>query len=179
MVTRSTEKLYELILYIAKRYEDDPKFGVTRVAKVLFWSDFEWFRQTGDAITGSDYRAAPRGPLLEGQDSILNGMTWKEWLAIELRPSGGAYPYRRPIALREPNMSLFTDGEMRIIDRVIAEQRDKYATELSDLSHEFIGWQVALPGERIPYGVASIFAPKLTKDDREIAKRLGSRLGSG
>lgn len=177
MVTRSLDKLHELILYIARRYEDDPRFGVTRVAKVLFWADFERFRETGDAITGSDYQAAPRGPLLEGQKGILEGMAWKHWLRMESRPSGGAHPYHRPIALREPNMSLFTADEMQIIDRIIAEQWGRNATELSDLSHAFVGWQVARQGERIPYGVASVFAPEITRDDIEIAKRLGSRLG--
>jgi hypothetical protein len=178
MVRYSLDKLRESILYISRRCENDPTFGLTKLTKVLFWSDFEWFQRTGEAITGSDYIAAPRGPLLEKQEGILTGMEFKHWLHMENRPSGGENPYRRPIANRAPDTSLFTAEELNVIDRVIVDQWGKHATELSDLSHRFIGWQVARPGERIPYGAASIFAPEITDDDIALAKELGSRLGS-
>jgi hypothetical protein len=165
MVRRNIEKLHELILYIARQYEDDPLYGKTRLTKVLFWSDFEHYRQTGEAITGSDYIAMPQGPMLENLDGYLTGMGFKNWLTIEPAPSGGPNPLQRPVATREPNLGVFAADELAVIDRIIAEQRGTSAAEVSDLSHEFIGWRAApRHGERIPYGTALLSKPRLTPE---------------
>lgn len=176
MVKRDTDKLRELILYIAKRSEDDTRFGVTRLMKALFWSDFECYRRTGEAITGSDYTKMPYGPMLEGQQSILESLDRGGALRFEHIQAGQGMQ-RRPVALRDPDLLCFTTDELQIVDRVLAAQRGQTASQVSDLSHEFIGWQVALKGERIPYGTATIYAPEITAADQAIARELGSRLG--
>lgn len=178
MVTNRLDKLRELILYIAMRYQDDDRFGVTRLTKVLFWADFEHFRETGESITGSNYIKMPRGPMLEGQQGILQGMQWRQELRIELHPSGGSKPYQRPVASRQPDLSLFTASEIQRLDRIIEEHRGETASKVSDLSHKFLGWQVAHSGERIPPGTASVYAPEITEEDIQVAMQLGPRLGS-
>jgi len=176
MVRLSLDKLEHLILYIAQQYQHDPNFGLTRLAKVLFWADFRRYRQTGEAITGSDYIKMPNGPMPEGLDDILQGLQREGALRVESRKHGD-YTQRRAVPVREPDMQLFSADEVRLIDQVIAENRGRSARDVSALSHEFLGWQVAARGERIPYGTAFLSAPTVTAEDVRIASQLESRLG--
>ncbi len=50
--TRSTEKLRELVLYIADKCEEDRTFGAVKLNKILFYADFISFAEYGEPITG-------------------------------------------------------------------------------------------------------------------------------
>ena len=164
MLTSSLAKMQELILYIASRYAGDSRFGVTRLNKVLFWADFEHFRRTGRAITGGNYIKLDNGPVLEQFDGIVDGLRARGALRVD-ELSSGPFTLKQPVALRPPSPELFTPEELRLIDEIIDANRGKTATDVSDLSHEFVGWQVARRGEAIPYGTAFLASPSLTDDE--------------
>ena len=176
MVTYSLDKLYELILYIAWRNRDDPDFASTRLTKDLYYADFEQFRQTGEAITGSDYLAMPNGPMLEGFQGILEGMQTKRMLRVEGQPSG-PFMQKRPVPLRQADLTVFTVAELRVIDRVIAEHWGETATMASRQSHDLPGWRFTRQGERIPYGIAWLIDPEPTQEEQRRAHALAARLG--
>ena len=56
-------KFAELLLYVAEESEDDPKFGATKLNKIMYFSDFEAFGILGRPITGASYRRLERGPV--------------------------------------------------------------------------------------------------------------------
>lgn len=56
------ERFEELVLYIAWETREDPDFGRTKLAKVLFYSDFTAYLDEGKAFTGARYEAWPNGP---------------------------------------------------------------------------------------------------------------------
>jgi hypothetical protein len=166
--------MQELILYIASRYAGNSQFGVTRLNKVLFWADFEQFRRTGQAITGGNYIKLDNGPVLERFDGILDGLRARRALYLE-EVASGPYTLKRPVALRPANLELFTPEELRLIDEVIEANQGKTTTDVSDLSHEFVGWQVARLGEAIPYGTAFLASPSLTDDEIAYGLRLAEQ----
>ena len=61
------------------------------------------------------------------------------------------YVQHRVVPNRRPHTRLFEDGELEIVDRVIAELRPNTATEVSELSHETEGLKVARMRGIIPY----------------------------
>ena len=164
MIASSLTKMQELILYIASRYAGDSRFGVTRLNKVLFWADFEHFRRTGQAITGGTYIKLDHGPVLERVDDILDGLRARGELRLEQVESDPSM-LKRPVALRPANLELFTPEELRLVDEIIDANRGTTATDVSDLSHQFVGWQVAQLGEAIPYGTAFLAPPSLTEEE--------------
>jgi hypothetical protein len=172
-------RLEELILYIVARHEGDRQFGLTRLTKVLFWAEFEWFRRTGKPIAGGTYIKMPRGPMLDRFRDTLYGMQQRNLLRLERRPSGGPYPLERPITMREPDITLFSADQLALVDQIIAHHWGETAGEVSDISHDFMGWRLADPQERIPYGTATVYAPEVTDEDVQLALKLGSRLGPG
>lgn len=178
MITRNPNKLRHLILYAAQQHAVAPHFGKVLLAKVLFWSDFEHFAMTGQPITGQAYVKQPNGPVPERFDEVLDGMQRRGELYLEPEQVG-PYTQQRPVALVEPDMSVFSESERELIDRVISDQRGMTASEASAYSHSAVGWQAAQPGERIPYGTAWIVEPppEPTEQDHEIARQIAVKLG--
>ena len=174
MITPILARTQELILYIASRYAGDSRFGVTRLNKVLFWADFEQFRRTGRAITGGTYIKLDHGPVLEQFDDILDGLRARGELRLEEVESGPDL-LTRPVALRPPELELFTPEELRLVDEIIDANRGTTATDVSDLSHQFVGWQVARLGEAIPYGTAFLARPSLTEEEVAHGLKLAAR----
>jgi len=170
------EKLGELILYVAKRLQNDPSGGATKINKVLFFSEFSFMRTHGHPITGVEYQKLDRGP------APRRLLPVREWL-IE---SGAArldhtvyfgYPLNRLIPLREFQRSLFTVDEIAQVDEVIDGLSSRSAAEASEMSHRETGWRMVENGETIPYEAAYLVpAFKVTDKMRRHAEELSSHL---
>jgi hypothetical protein len=59
-VSRDREKLLNAIIYFLR---ETKHCHTLKLFKLLNFSDFEHFRQTGRTIFGLDYRALPKGPV--------------------------------------------------------------------------------------------------------------------
>ena len=57
-----SQKFKQLILYLAERSGDDPGFAATKLNKLMYFCDFEAYRQLGRSITGARYQKLPWGP---------------------------------------------------------------------------------------------------------------------
>ena len=155
----NTRKFSELILYVAKRSEDDPNFGATKLNKILFYADFMAFYQLGASISGQTYQKLKNGPAPRFLLPTVSTLKVKEACAEQVRDSYG-YRQRRLIALREPDLSLFSGQEVGIINEVIDALWHYNATEVSALSHRFAGWRLAKLGDDIPYEAAFLAEPR-------------------
>jgi hypothetical protein len=162
-------KLKELALYIAERSKDDPKFGAVKLNKILYYSDFNSYRELGEPITGATYQHIPEGP---APKEMLLAIT-------ELLDSGEAEYEERPyfnqvqkrlVNKREPNRNLFSAKELEMVDEVMKELCHYNATEVSELSKQEWGVRLYDIGEDIPYRTAWLSAAPLTQE--QVAKGL-------
>lgn len=167
-VTFDREKFRELLLYVARESEDDVHFGATKLNKLLYFSDFKAFAITGSAITGAAYQRLERGPAPRQILPVLSEMEREGEVARTERRYFNLLQ-KRVVALRNPDLAAFSEQEVEIIDRVISELRLLNASQVSALSHLETGWQVARPGETIPYHSAYISNRRPTQ--RELEKR--------
>lgn len=60
------------------------------------------------------------------------------------------------VALVRPDLSQISAWEMEIVEDVMEWMRPMTANQISDLSHESVGWEVARLGERIVFATALI-----------------------
>ncbi len=165
------KKLKELILYIAKRCESDKTFGSTKLNKILFYADFFAYGRTGKAITGQDYQKLEKGPAPKRLVPVRAELEKEVACATQTRDHYG-FPQHRIIALREPDLSIFSGIEIAIVNQVIEEFKNRSAKYVSDLSHEFIGWQAAELNETIPYETALVSSRSLSESEKLHALRL-------
>lgn len=146
-------KLAHMLLYVAEKVEGDPRAGKTKLHKILFFSDFEAFRRTGESISGEHYVKYDQGPFLKPLDSTVNKMAnaglaeWapaNQWLEVRLVPRAKA------------DVSLLTDLDRQILSSNVKRFWGMSASGVSNLSHRLFGWQTTPNGQEIPYNSAYV-----------------------
>ena len=179
--TQSDAKASTMLLYIVRIAEDDPRMGSTKRNKVMYFAERDHFRRKGEPITEAVYQK---------QD---HGQTLRRMLPIErlLVEDGSVEQYEanyhghrvdRLRALREPDMSDFSEAEIDSIDRAIEEARGESATQIRARSHDDLGWQAVGVGDDISWELANARLPEVTDRVRDraqkLAQNLAERLGS-
>lgn len=160
------DKMRELILYISLLSESDEKFGATKLNKLLFFIDFSACKVLGKSVTGEEYQKLPQGPAPRYFLPLRNKME-------QAKEIFGNFSQDKIFALREPNLSVFTPYEIDLIHRVVDENKEKNAVQISEESHNFIGWKLANDKETIPYEtVLADFDYEPTVEDFELADSL-------
>jgi Protein of unknown function (DUF4065) len=178
-VAHGKQRFREMIIYISKKSEDDPHFGAVKLNKILYYADFRAYERLGQPITGMVYFRLEKGPAPKALLSVRQELKQEGALRIDRVPVG-PYIQDRTVALREPIITLFTEDELQIVDRVIEELWDQNAVEVSDASHD-VRWRTLLDRDPLPYEFAFLDNSELTKDDlsrgRELAEQLKWPLG--
>lgn len=169
------EKFRELVLYISRWYEDELFFGVTKLTKVLFYSDFLAYKELGKAISGAIYLAERRGPVCVQLPDIRDDLERKREIAITIR--GRDHQQQRVVPLRDSDLNRFTAAEIAIVDRVIEELRKYDAKGISEFSPAFSGWKAAWAEHLATGGPAvirygSVFVSNEPLDEFEEARAL-------
>jgi hypothetical protein len=162
------QKLRELILYLSSKSEKDPRFSATKLNKLLFYCDFAAYRQLGSSITGHSYQKLNFGPAPKAMMPVLEKMK-HAGDCIEVERDHFGYRQKRVIALRPPDVSQLSSRELYLADQVVTDLWESSATQVSDLSQDFIGWKVAALGEVIPYETAFVGDPAMPLSEDEIA----------
>lgn len=164
-------KLKELILYVAKQSESDQDFGKTKLNKILFYSDFIAYGRTGGSITGHEYQKLANGPAPRRFLPILEEMQKSGDCSEQERKYFG-YTQKRVVALREPDLSNFSGEEVAIVEDVLRMLRGVSASDISKVSHEFVGWQAFDIGDVIPYSTVFVSSRELTEEEKDYARQL-------
>jgi hypothetical protein len=162
-----SKKMRELILYLATKSEADPRFSSTKLNKLLFYCDFAAYRDLGRSITGHAYQKLPFGPAPKAMLPILDQMK-RDQDCVEIERDHFGRTQRRVQARRAPETSLFSAEELRLADRILADLWESSAAEVSDLSHDFIGWKAAALNEVIPYETVFVGDPATPVNDDEV-----------
>ncbi len=164
-------KLQELVLFVCQRSDGDPRFGATKLNKHLFFADFLAYKQFGKSITGQQYRRLQNGPVPRRLPPLMQQLNDTGAIAQATHDYYG-YVQKRTYALRDPDLTSFSPQEVALVTELIEEFWGKNATEMSVLSHGFVGYEVAREQEDIPYQVALIARREPTPEEREYAANL-------
>jgi hypothetical protein len=171
------DKFRELVLYIARRSADDPRFGMTKLARILCYSDFLTYAYLGRAIAGATYLKFARGPVPRELDAALDDLEQHDDVRVFEAPYL-AHPQKRLLALREAKRSPFTEAELAFVDQVIEDLRRENAASDGECSYrELIGWQIAGEHEEIPYETILLSDELPSDDDVRWAQSVAGDLG--
>ncbi len=152
-------------------------FGITKLNKQLYYSDFEHFKQYGRPIIGDRYTRMKNGPVPSTAYNIINellngvdGISVHKRLAKKIEVKRGKFRGRtihRITPLAEPDLSVFSKSEVKIM-RAVAEvctSRRLSASFLSRLTHiEGSPWSRTENNQEIDYRLA------LDESERSLSK---------
>jgi Protein of unknown function (DUF4065) len=162
-----------LVLFIAYETKDDPRFGRTKLAKTLFYSDFEAYRDEGKPLTGATYIRMPRGPFPKELRSAELRLERAKCARLDYDTEEGEEKRIVPLVLPHDAEALYESWQLVHVRLWIGRIKEGSAKRISDRSHEHPGWILAKEdGVVIPY--ESVFAPDHMPPDEAV--ELGRRL---
>lgn len=132
------EKLAEMIVFFAQRV---PCYK-TKMNKLLFYADFAMFRQYGQSMSGTRYRAIPYGPVPNSFESIFESLAKQDIIDLlyEELPQGGQKQFLEGRKDRPFNSDLFSDKELEILNMVREKFKKIKPFQIVELSHKEKAW---------------------------------------
>lgn len=166
----NNEKLKEMILYISEKCSNQRAFGVTKLNKILWFSDVVAFKYLGNPITGTPYIRRDYGPVPKYIKEVKEELIQNKDLAIRHEQFFNRIQ-ERPVHLRRAKVHLFSTDQLRTVDDVIAMLEDANADEVSELSHEKV-WELLEDGEPMPYEAGFLSSKPINQSDIDRTKAL-------
>jgi hypothetical protein len=165
-------RLEEAIIYISGVCETDAAFGKTRLNKILFEADFLSFETRGVPITGARYQRLQRGPAPKAMVHRLRDLCDRGELHVRETDYLGKVQHK-PIALRRPDLSIFSAEDIAILDAAIRDSWGISGAEASHNSHR-MEWKSRRNGDDIPYEAAWLSNEPPTEAEIERTKELAA-----
>ena len=147
---KNLQKFKEVLLYILNKVGAKPHIGETVVYKLLYFMDFDYYERNEERIIGATYMKNRYGPTPLEFRKIVEQMIAKAEL-IEVKDKYFAYPQRKYLPLRKPDLGILKGNEIEVIDSVLNRLSDMNAREIRDYSHNDVPWLTTEEGKVIEY----------------------------
>lgn len=146
------KKYEQVIVYLCSKLKGEVR-GKKKLAKLLYYSDFDFFEKFQRSITGDVYNAYPKGPLPVNLGAITSSMTKKGLLNVNsVREWGKEYaPTEIYKCSVKPDLSVFTKDELKMLDRVARKYGSLNGEQLAELSHAEAPYSATELYKEIPY----------------------------
>lgn len=153
-MTINHKKYQNAILYLCQKLKGKVQ-GKKKLAKLLYFADFDLYEKIQKSITGDVYFAFPMGPVPSALEEITAEMAKNKMLGVEqVKEREGYNPTEVYKCLAEPDLSVFNDEEKKMLDRIVIKYGHLNGKQLEELSHAeapYIGTELR---EKIPYELA-------------------------
>jgi uncharacterized phage-associated protein len=149
-----SKRYKEAILYLCDKLGGEIR-GKKKLAKLLYYIDFDHFEKTHKPITRDMYKALPMGPFPESMPRIIEQLSKTKKLRVKLEKEKGGYqPTEIYTRLKKPDLSIFTKEEKETLERVIKLYGHLNGKQLEDLSHVEAPYVATEPKQEIAYELA-------------------------
>jgi hypothetical protein len=159
------DRLRQLILYISLRCESAPRFGRIKLNKIIWRADFNAYAQRKMPITGRAYQKIELGPAPKEMRPLLDEMTRIGLIDYREFDFGDNVVEMRPIAKVPPNLSYFSQDDLKFVEEAIRYYWEKTGTETSDDSHG-IAWKSRRLNETMHYELSYLSDEKISSDEK-------------
>lgn len=136
--TPSLNKFAEMVVFFTEMMQP----WKTKLNKLLFYSDFNMYRQTGFSISGAKYIAIPMGPVPNNFNSIFEYLANNDEIEIYYSAfsDGGIGEQFKPNRNRKFNPDVFSRDELHILETINDKFKNTSTNEIIDISHREKGW---------------------------------------
>ena len=151
--TFNAVKFQEMILNAAILGAADPGFDVVKLSYALYYADLAAALETGQSISGAEYRKYPEGPTAVEQPTQLQALVEKEALKIrETRWLGRKI--QKPMAQIRPSWQhseLFTGMERELANQAAQAVAALTVDQLKAQVEKDANWQAVPEMAVLPY----------------------------
>jgi uncharacterized phage-associated protein len=149
------EKKYEnAILYFAYKLGGILK-GKKKLAKLLYFVDFDYYEKYEEHFTGDEYRAQPMGPLPIHMSKIVSKLEQEKRIKIDYEKIVGVENKCEVYeAIKKPDLTVFSKQEKAMLERVVKIYGGLSGGQLENLSHQEAPYTGTSLGQPIMYELA-------------------------
>lgn len=143
----SLKKFTEMVVFFTEAMQP----WKTKMNKLLFYSDFLMFRQTGFSISGVQYRAIPMGPVPDNFNSIYEYLAKNDNIEILYSSfaDGGIGEQFKSGSNRSADMEFFNKTELSILQNVVERFKNTSTNQIIELSHKEKAWQENITEKKV------------------------------
>lgn len=169
-----TDPLANTVLFVLHGLGEHP--GLTKLLKLLYFADYYHYREHLSTITGAEYVALERGPVIDGYAQAFDALERRGIVSTrEVAVLGHDKPKQEYLALMEPDMDAFSDIELATLKHVLLKHGDMTGVTLSRMTHEealpwSMVWDTNCPGRRIPFVLFRCLENRASDKDVEVAR---------
>jgi hypothetical protein len=170
------QRFDELVLFIAHETKDDRRFGRVKLAKVLYYSDFDAYRNTERSLTGATYVHKPFGPFPRALDGAELRLASAQ--RVRLERGAGQGEEKRLIPMAPSNAdALFESWQLGLVRSWIERISQDSTKKVSDDSHELPSWRLTEEEAEIPYALALLPQERPSGQEAKEAEDLARERG--
>ena len=148
------KKYQDAVLYLCQKLGGTVR-GKKKLAKLLYFADFDFYEKYEKSITGDTYNALPMGPFPSSLDEITTAMVDKKQISIERMEGKEDYnPTEVYTCLVEPKDGALDNTERKMLDRIVTKYGHLSGKQLQELSHAEAPYIGTLLKQEIPYELA-------------------------
>ena len=149
-IIASTNKYKQMILNAVKYGADsDGRITKTKLAKLVYLSDFTWYYLKSSPMSGMTYIKLPHGPVSDVYFRALDEL--EEDGTIIREHKGKAFLYS--LVEKEVSANTLVEDELNLIKKIGNTWRNKSTDDIVSFTHEQLPWQSCRFGEIIPFGL--------------------------
>lgn len=137
---------YRSMLLAAIHYggsDGDGRITKTKLAKLLYFFDAQWFKDTGSTMSGMTYRKLPQGPVPYEFFQTVDQLAAEGSLTIKFSGLAQMIGATEPFVPIESSSGL-KPGELELIEKICSTWKDKRTDAIVNLSHEHPTWSNAV-----------------------------------
>lgn len=131
---QSISRLKNTMLFFIEKFSG---VFVTKMNKLLFYTDFLSYRETGQAITGLSFKAIQHGPVPNRWSKVYSLMEDIDQVLVESKNGNTG---NKLISEMSCDLSCFNQEQLDILNKVYRTFKRFTPASISDKSHEEIGW---------------------------------------
>ncbi|MTI95924.1 MAG: DUF4065 domain-containing protein [Firmicutes bacterium] len=111
----------------------NPELAKSKLMKYLFYADFVNYKRFSHSVSGIPYQHLPYGPVPLNHGLLLDYLTENNIVSIQ---PFGSYEGEYIEPHKQPDLSVFTEGELATMKDVLEFFRSFNAKEISEYSHQ-------------------------------------------
>ncbi|MFH1187341.1 MAG: helix-turn-helix domain-containing protein [bacterium] len=131
----------------------DGKIPKTKLAKLLYLSDFAWFYKHLESMSGMSYRKIQYGPVPDNYFRAIDELFEEGSINIDNTAKDGAFLISQTRASEQKDLSELDADEKKLIKEISIKWKDKRTQEIVKFTHDQLPYLICEDNEIIPYGL--------------------------
>jgi len=148
------EKYKQMILsFLRSDASVDGKITKTKLAKLLYLSDFAWFYKHLESMSGMSYRKIQYGPVPDNYFRAIEELFEEGLINIDNKTQDGAFLVFQTRSGERSDLSELKVDEKKLIKEISKKWKGKRTQEIVKFTHDQLPYLICDDNEIIPYGL--------------------------